>query len=181
VRVPDDAPSRAYAKIEEAIQAFELPLCAGQLALELGAAPGGAAHALARRGLSVIAVDPAAMDPGVLAFEGPEGARVTHLQVAMGALNKAMLPAPVDWLLMDVHLAPQVALHGVARVVRMLAPRLRGLVFTLKLNDWSFAERIDGFVRQVAAMGVHEPRARQLPSHRQEIAIAGLMSRPGQR
>ena len=179
VQVPPDAPSRAYAKIEEAIQEFALPVRAGQLALELGAAPGGAAYALARRGVSVIAVDPADMAAELLAYEGPEGARVTHLPIAMGALHKTMLPAPVDWLLMDVHLAPQVALHGVARIVRMLAPRLRGVVFTLKLNDWSFADAIDGFVRQVAAMGVHEPRARQLASNRQEIAIAGLMGRAG--
>ena len=181
VRVPDDAPSRAYAKIEEAIQAFELPVRAGEVALELGAAPGGAAYALARRGLSVIAVDPADMDPRALAFEGPAGARITHLPIAMGALGKELVARPVHWLLMDVHLAPQVALRGVSRIVRMLGPSLRGVVFTLKLNDWAFAERIDTFVGQVAAMGVHAPRARQLATHRQEIAIAGLMSTPRKR
>jgi 23S rRNA (cytidine2498-2'-O)-methyltransferase len=175
VTVPDDAPSRAYAKIEEAIQAFALPVRAGEVALELGAAPGGAAYALARRGVSVFAVDPADMAAQALTFRGPNGARITHLPVAMGALDKAMLPRPVHWLLMDVHLAPQVALRGVARIVRMLSPGLHGVVFTLKLNDWSFAERISAFLAQVRAMGVQAPRARQLASHRQEIAIAGLM------
>jgi 23S rRNA (cytidine2498-2'-O)-methyltransferase len=173
VLVPDESPSRAYAKIEEAIQAFDLPFREGQLAVELGAAPGGAAYALARRGISVIAVDPADMDASALQFKGPRGAQITHLPLVMGAVQRDMLPRQVDWLLMDVHLAPQVALRSVARLVRMLVPGLRGVVFTLKLNDWSFAERIDVFLRQVGALGVVEPRARQLASHRQEIAIAG--------
>jgi 23S rRNA (cytidine2498-2'-O)-methyltransferase len=175
VVVPDDAPSRAFAKIEEARQAFDLAIEPGQVALELGAAPGGAAYALARRGVSVIAVDPADMAAHALQYRGPGGAHIQHLPIAMAAVQRPMLPRTVDWLLMDVHLAPQVALRGVARIVRMLRPSLRGVVFTLKLNDWAFAERIDGFLAQVAAMGVQAPRARQLASHRQEIAIAGRM------
>jgi len=50
VRVPDDAPSRAYAKIEEAIAWAGLGVESGQVALEIGAAPGGAARARAPRG-----------------------------------------------------------------------------------------------------------------------------------
>jgi 23S rRNA (cytidine2498-2'-O)-methyltransferase len=174
VEVPPEAPSRAYAKIEEAIAAFELPIRAGQHALELGAAPGGAAYALARRGVHVTAVDPADMDAQALAFVGPGGARIRHLQIPMGALEVAQLPERVDWLLCDVHLAPQVALRGVRRIVRMTKGSLRGVVLTLKLNDWSFLDRTDAFLAQVRELGVSAPRARQLASHRQEIAIAGL-------
>jgi 23S rRNA (cytidine2498-2'-O)-methyltransferase len=173
--MPEDSPSRAYAKIEEAIQAFALPVRSGDVALELGAAPGGAAYALARRGVSVLAVDPAEMAGQTLAFVGPGDARITHLPIAMAALTREQLPRRIDWLLMDVHLAPQVALHSVRRIVPMLRPGLRGVVFTLKLNDWAFADKIETFLTQVQAMGIREPRARQLPSHRQEIAIAGLV------
>jgi 23S rRNA (cytidine2498-2'-O)-methyltransferase len=67
IEMPPDAPSRAYAKIEEAIAWLGLPLAAGQTAVELGSAPGGAALALARRGIEVWGVDPAAMAPHVLA------------------------------------------------------------------------------------------------------------------
>ena len=42
IDVPAEAPSRAYAKIEEAIVWARLPVAAGQIALEIGAAPGGA-------------------------------------------------------------------------------------------------------------------------------------------
>jgi 23S rRNA (cytidine2498-2'-O)-methyltransferase len=177
VEVPPEAPSRAYAKVEEAIAAFELPLRAGQHALELGAAPGGAAYALARRGLSVTAVDPADMDAQALAFVGPQGARIRHLQKPMAALERGDLPEQVDWLLCDVHLAPQVALRGVRKIVRMVRGSLRGVVLTLKLNDWAFVERVDDFVAQVRELGVPAARARQLASHRQELVIAGLTAR----
>jgi len=51
--MPPESPSRAFAKIEEAIAWRDLPFAAGQVALEIGAAPGGAALALARRGLGL--------------------------------------------------------------------------------------------------------------------------------
>jgi 23S rRNA (cytidine2498-2'-O)-methyltransferase len=179
--VPADAPSRAYRKTEEAIAAFELPVRAGDRALELGAAPGGGAYALARRGVTVLAVDPAAMDAKVLAFTGPGGARVKHLPVAMDEVERETLDAPVDWLLMDVNLAPQVALHGAERVAALCRSSLLGVILTLKLNDWSFLDQVPGFLATARAMGVVEPRARQLPAHRQEIVLAGLTARGRQR
>ncbi len=177
IEVPADSPSRAYAKIEEAIRVFELPVEAGQTALEIGAAPGGAAYALARRGVHVVGVDPGVMDPRVLAYRGPGGARVTHLAVPAGALEAAQLPARVDWLLLDIHVEPPAALRLARRVAGMLRPGLRGVVFTLKLNDWALAERLETYIEEVARLGVTSPRARQLASHRQEIAVAGLVTR----
>ncbi|HEY6878630.1 MAG TPA: SAM-dependent methyltransferase, partial [Polyangiales bacterium] len=181
IEVPPEAPSRAYAKIEEAIQAFALPVRTGDVALELGAAPGGAAYALLRRGVSVWGVDPAQMDARALAFVGPHEARLTHLQMPMAALRRDMLPAQVDWLLMDVHLAPQVALKTARRLASWYRETLVGAVLTLKLNDWSFAERLDSFLAQAREMGLEAPRAQQLVSHRQELCIAGLTARGRQR
>lgn len=175
--VPSDAPSRAFAKIEEAIAAFDLPVRAGDTALELGAAPGGAAYALLRRGVSVVAVDPGSMDPRLFDYPAPRAARLTHLDLTAAGLRREMLPPRIEWLLLDVHLAPQVAL----RAARKLAPWLRdgmlGAVLTLKLNDWTFADRLDSFLAQAREMGLVEPRAKQLVSHRQELCIAGLTAR----
>ncbi|HEY6879272.1 MAG TPA: SAM-dependent methyltransferase [Polyangiales bacterium] len=181
IDVPAEAPSRAYAKIEEAIEAFALPVRAGDVALELGAAPGGAAYALLRRGVSVWGVDPAEMDARALAFVGPHAARLTHLQMPMAALRREMLPEHVDWLLMDVHLAPQVALKTARRLASWYRGSLAGMVLTLKLNDWSFAERLGSFLAQAREMGIEAPHARQLASHRQELCIAGLTARGRQR
>ncbi|HEX2686884.1 MAG TPA: hypothetical protein VHN14_09705, partial [Kofleriaceae bacterium] len=109
VEVPGDAPSRAYAKIEEAIAWAALPIEAGQVALEIGAAPGGAVLALARRGLEVWGVDPGELAPSVLALPN-----VHRVAKKVGALRWEELPPRIDWLLVDVNLAPQVALHEVA-------------------------------------------------------------------
>jgi 23S rRNA (cytidine2498-2'-O)-methyltransferase len=174
IDLPPEAPSRAYLKIEEAIAAFKLPLVEGQTALELGAAPGGAVYALVRRGLHVLAVDPAELDPALLAYEGSGGARAKHLRLAAGDLSTDELPPSVDWLLLDVHLAPGVALRAARRFASHYKKTLRGAVFTLKLNDWSFADQIDSYLAQAREMGLVDPRAKQLTSHRQELCIAGL-------
>jgi 23S rRNA (cytidine2498-2'-O)-methyltransferase len=172
--LPPEAPSRAFAKIEEAILAFGLPVRAGDVALELGAAPGGAAYALLRRGVSVVAVDPAEMDPSVLGLLGPAGARLSHVRKPMGAVTRSDLPAQVQWLLLDVHLAPQVALRSAGRFASMFRRSLLGAVLTLKLNDWAFLDQLDRFEAAARSMGLIHPRARQLPAHRQELALAGL-------
>jgi 23S rRNA (cytidine2498-2'-O)-methyltransferase len=178
--VPSDTPSRAFAKIEEAIAAFDLPVRAGDTALELGAAPGGAAYALLRRGVSVVAVDPSSMDPRLFDYPAPRGARLTYLDLTVAQLRRELLPPRIEWLLLDVHLAPQVALRAARKVASWLRDGLLGAVLTLKLNDWVFADRLESFLAQAREMGLREPRAKQLVSHRQELCIAGLTAR-GQR
>ncbi len=164
VEIPGDAPSRAYAKIEEAIAWAALPIAAGHVALEIGAAPGGAVLALARRGLDVWAVDPGELAPNVLALPG-----VHHVAKKVGALRWEELPARIDWLLVDVNLAPQVALHEVARLMPRLLPTLRGAVFTLKLNDWAFVAELPALVERIRRMGLADVSLRHLPSNRREI------------
>ena len=174
VIVPADAPSRAYAKIEEAIAWRHLDVQPGQTALEIGAAPGGAALALARRGVHVIGVDTGAIDPAVLSFVHANGARVTHLPIKVGALRWEALPARVDWLLVDVNLAPQVAIHSIARLIPPLRASLRGIVFTLKLNDLRFADELPALLGRIQQLGFKDVRARHLPSNRQEVCAVGL-------
>lgn len=164
IELPAEAPSRAFAKIEEAIAWAQLPVAAGQVALEIGAAPGGAVLALARRGLEVWAVDTGELAPQVRALPG-----VHHLAKKVGAVRWEELPARVDWLLVDVNLAPQVALHEVARLMPRLAPTLAGAVITLKLNDWSFVGELPALVDRIRRMGLPDVRVRHLPSNRREV------------
>ena len=172
VAVPDDAPSRAYAKIEEAIAWAGLAVGPGQVALEIGAAPGGAALALARRGLEVWAVDTGALAPHVAALPG-----VHHVAKKVGALRWEELPAQIDWLLVDVNLAPQVALHEVGRLMPRLRAGLRGAVFTLKLNDWTFVAELPALVDRIRQMGLPDVRMQHLPSNRKEICAVALLPR----
>lgn len=166
VDMPADAPSRAYAKVEEAIAWAQLPVAAGHVALEIGAAPGGAVMAFARRGLTVYGVDTGDLAPNVRAMAG-----VHHLAIKVGALRWEQLPPRVDWLLVDVNLAPQVALHEVARLMPKLMPTLRGAIFTLKLNDMSFVSALPTLVERIASFGLAHVRMRHLPSNRREICV----------
>lgn len=167
-----DAPSRAYAKIEEAIAWAELPIAPGQVALEIGCAPGGAMLALARRGVEVWGVDTADVAPQVLAEPTAH-----HVRQKVGALRWEDLPPRVDWLLLDVNLAPQVALHEVARLMPRLRTTLRGAVFTLKLNDWSFADTLPRLVDRIGVMGFSQVSLRHLPSNRREMTAVALTPR----
>jgi 23S rRNA (cytidine2498-2'-O)-methyltransferase len=164
VDVPADAPSRAYAKIEEAIAWAELPVEAGQVALEIGCAPGGAMLALVRRGLDVWGVDTGELAPVVRAEP-----RAHHLAMKVGALRWEELPPRIDWLLVDVNLAPQVALHEVARLMPPLREHLRGAVITLKLNDDAVVAEVPKLVERIRVLGFSDVRLRHLPSNRREI------------
>lgn len=172
VAVPVDAPSRAYAKIEEAIAWAGLDVARGHVALEIGAAPGGAVLALARRGLEVWAVDTGALAPQVAALPA-----VHHLAKKVGALRWEELPPRVDWLLLDVNLAPQVALHEIARLMPRLRSTLRGAVLTLKLNDWTFVSELPVLVDRIRQMGFPDVRMQHLPSNRREICAIAIRDR----
>jgi 23S rRNA (cytidine2498-2'-O)-methyltransferase len=171
--LPAEAPSRAWLKLEQALAWSGLPLRRGQTAVEIGSAPGGACFALVERGLLVVGVDPGAMEPRLLAR--PE---FRHLPLPLGALRREQLPPRVDWLLLDVNLAPQVALHAIKRIVATLRPTLRGVIFTLKLNDWSLAAEVPALCRRVAAMGLPNVRATQLCANRREICVVATPARP---
>ena len=164
VDVPAEAPSRAYAKIEEAIAWAQLPVERGQVALEIGAAPGGAVLALARRGVEVWGVDTGELAPNVLAHPN-----VVHVGKKVGALRWEDLPPVVDWLLVDVNLAPQVALHEVSRLMPRLKKTLRGAVITLKLNDWSFVDELPALRERIVQLGLPRVQMRHLPSNRREV------------
>jgi 23S rRNA (cytidine2498-2'-O)-methyltransferase len=176
--LPPEAPSRAWLKIEEALRWSGLPLRAGEVALELGSAPGGTSWALLDRGLTVIGLDPGAMDPRVLARPG-----FSHLQMTLGDLRREHLPQKIDWLLLDVNLAPQVALHQTRRIVSMLRSTLRGVILTLKLNDqrWKSADEVPALCKRVAGMGLVSVRATHLAANRREICLVALVPRASSR
>ncbi len=176
VEIPEGAPSRAFAKLEEALAWSGLSVRAGATAVELGAAPGGAALALARRGVHVVAIDPAAMDPGVLAFEGPGGARVRHVMKAGAAVAAEDVPADAELLLMDANLAPPVALRYFARVAS-LAEGARAAVLTLKINDDKMFAAIPKHLARLEALGWGDTIATRLPSNRSEICVVAKRPR----
>ena len=169
VPIPAAAPSRAWAKIEEAIAWSGLVPRAGDNAVEIGSAPGGASYALLERGLHVHGIDPGAMSPLVLDYVGARGNRFVHHARPAAEVDARALPRKIHWLANDVNLAPMVALRYVERLVALAGDRLRGAFITLKLNDDAIFEALPRLAVRIGRLGAKETRWVQLPSHRSEI------------
>lgn len=167
--LPEEAPSRAYLKIEEALLWTGNPVRPGDTAVEIGSAPGGASFALLKRGLRVVGIDPADMDPRVLAQPG-----FTHLREPIAGVRTECLPESIQWLLLDMNVAPNVILNQVERLSRRLTGSLLGVYLTLKMNDPRMVAAIPKMIEHVRSMGMARVRARQLASNKREIAVFGL-------
>ncbi len=171
------APSRAYYKLCEGLVYADIPLRAGDVAVELGSAPGGASFALLRRGLEVHGVDPGAMDPLVLGYTGAgtkKNNRFVHHACTMGQVKRRDLPRALQWIVADVNLAPQIALQTVRRLAARPRPALCGVLLTLKIDNWKALRHLPGWLRQVEAMGMVEVGKTQLSRNRMEVFAYGL-------
>jgi 23S rRNA (cytidine2498-2'-O)-methyltransferase len=156
-----DAPSSAHRKIEEALLLLEDGPRAGELVVDLGAAPGGWSHVMLERGARVIAVDRADLDDKLLKNE-----RLTHVRSDAFGYTPPEAPA---WWLCDVIAEPQRALE-VARAA-LGRPQTRGLVVTLKLT-----RPVDLEVLAAAKkLAAHTPgfigRIKQLASNKLEATL----------
>jgi 23S rRNA (cytidine2498-2'-O)-methyltransferase len=171
IELPENAPSRAYLKVEEAIRWSHAPIQFGDCAVEIGSAPGGASYALLQRGVNVVGIDPAEMDQKVLEF-GTK--RFIHIQQTIATVRREDLPEQVDWLLLDMNVSPQITLFQVDRLVSRMQNCLLGVMLTVKLNEWSIADQIPDMLAHLKAMGMTRVRATQLPSNKQELFIYGL-------
>jgi 23S rRNA (cytidine2498-2'-O)-methyltransferase len=169
--LPDDAPSRAWLKLEEAARLFRIPFAVGERAVELGSAPGGAARALLDRGLEVVGVDPGDMDARVAAHP-----RFAHIKSTSPSVDPRRLQ-PIQWLLLDVNVPPRTALRGALPFVAVHAATLQGFVFTMKMKDWSLASEVDDWLASIrAAAPDFAVEARQLWSNGREICVVGGLS-----
>lgn len=169
ITMPEASPSRAYIKLEEALRWSHAPLKAGDIAVEIGSAPGGASFALLERGLKVVGIDPGEMDPRVLARP-----TFKHICRPVAQVLREELPSSIEWLLLDMNVEPRISLYAVDRLAGRMTESLLGVFLTVKLNRWSIADEIPSMLEHVKAMGMTRARATQLPSNRQEIMIHGL-------
>lgn len=169
ITMPEESPSRAYIKLEEALRWSHAPLKAGDIAVEIGSAPGGASFALLERGLKVVGIDPGEMDPRVLARP-----TFKHICRPVAQVLREELPPSIEWLLLDMNVEPRISLYAVDRLAGRMTESLLGVFLTVKLNRWSIADEIPSMLEHVKAMGMTRARATQLPSNRQEIMIHGL-------
>jgi 23S rRNA (cytidine2498-2'-O)-methyltransferase len=175
IALPANAVSRAYLKMAEALRWSALPVERGQKIVELGCAPGGASQALLARGLIVVGIDPAKVDPRLL-----EERNFTHVRKRAADVRRRDFRG-VAWLAADMNVAPQTTLDTVEAIVTHPTVNIRGLLVMLKLLDWSMAEEIPRYLQRVRDWGYADVRARQLAYNRQEICVAAVRSRASRR
>jgi 23S rRNA (cytidine2498-2'-O)-methyltransferase len=171
IELPAEAVSRTYLKTAEALLWSRLPVEPGDRCVELGSAPGGSSQALLERGLRVIGIDPAEMDPAVL-----EHPNFTHIRARTAALKRDEFRG-IRWLTVDSNVAPVHTLDAVEDIVTNDQVHVRGMLLTLKMPDWSLAEAIPEYLERVRSWGYHYVNARQLAFDRQEICVAALRRR----
>ena len=163
------SPSRAYYKIAEAYESFDLPFDNMERVLELGSAPGGASQFLLEQDMKVLGVDPADMDPEIL-----KKFSFKHLRRPFETLTEADFKDNVDWIVSDINLPPTIVLKEIYRMLTFLTPK--GLVLTLKMNEMKHLELIASVREQFRKRGFTKVELKYLPSHKKEIALIALHS-----
>ncbi len=171
VEFPEGMVSRAYLKMEEALAWSRMPLKAGELWAEIGSAPGGSSQALLKHGVRVLGIDPAKMDPAVLA-----NPNFTHVQMR-GADVRRREYRDVRYLTADINVAPNYTLDTVESIVTHQDVNIRGLLLTLKLLEWKLADELPQYLDRIRSWGYGQVRARQLHHNRQEVCVAAVRKR----
>lgn len=162
-----EAPSRAYYKIAEAAEAFDLPFDHEEKVLELGSAPGGATQFLLDNDLRVYGVDPADMDPKIVKHP-----KFRHYRMPFEHIVEDTFKQDIDWIISDVNLPPTVVMKEVVRLHDFMAPR--GLVITLKINESKHLRQLWNYIDDVDKLGYERYALKYLPSHRQEVCLVAM-------
>jgi 23S rRNA (cytidine2498-2'-O)-methyltransferase len=175
IALPPHAVSRAWLKMTEALAWAALPMTPAQRIVELGCAPGGASQALLEHGLLVTGIDPAEVDPRVLAHP-----HFTHIRKRADDVRRREFRG-VAWLAADMNVAPDTMLDTVESIVTHPQVTIRGLLLTVKLLEWKLAANIPAYLSRIQSWGYDAARARQLAHNRQEVCVAALRSEAAQR
>ena len=165
IALPPRMISRAYLKIVEALEWSRLPVKPGDRCVEIGSSPGGSCLALLERGLLVTGIDPAEMDPEVIAHP-----HFTHIRAIARHVKRGVF-RECRWLVMDANVAPNYTLDTLDGVLGQGGARPEGLVLTLKLTDPALAEKLPAIAERIRRYGYRRVRMRQLAYNRQEICV----------
>lgn len=165
VHPPAEMISRAYLKMAEALAWSGLPIQADDWFVEIGSAPGGACQRLLDLGLNVTGIDPAEMDPVLLAHP-----RFEHWRNKSSAVRRKNY-AKFRWLAADANVAPNYTLDAVEDIVTYPTSRMEGLLLTLKLSSYELCDHFQSYVARVRGWGFPRVEIRQLASNRRECCL----------
>ena len=160
--------SRAHLKVTECLQWSGIHIKPNDVCVEIGAAPGGVCQKLLQLGATVVAVDPAELDPVVAGHQ-----KLTHLRMRGREIpHKAI--ADAKWLFVDSNVAPQHTLDTVEELIQGERVNFRGLFLTLKLVDQKLTAQIPEYIQRVRSWGFGFVKTRQLAYGGQEICLVAL-------
>ena len=160
--------SRAYFKLSEALLWSGITIRPGDICAEIGSAPGGACQLLLEKGASVIGIDPAEMETGILEHEN-----FVHVR-KRGSDVKRKEFRNTKWLLSDLNADPKFSIDTVAEIVNHPLVDVKGIILTLKFSEWKNATSIPELMKTVKALGFQVVKARQLSFNRREICLVAV-------
>lgn len=159
IEKPDEAPSRAWHKIQQACEFFHWEIQKGETVIEVGSAPGGISYYLLEKGAKLFAIDPAQMDNKFQNF--------THIQKSIFDVDRRDLPKHCDWLVSDLNLSGDLNVAQCKRISEYY-PKLKGGFITIKTPkdfDVKHMRKWESEFNRFKTTIIH------LPSHRREIGL----------
>jgi len=156
------APSRAFAKLLEAELRLGRAIKAGEICVDLGAAPGSWTYVAANRGARVMAVDRSPLREDLT--------RHRRVEFHRGDAFSFEPPRPMDWLLCDVIAAPE----RTAELLRGWLQRrwCRHFVATVKLRDAPGADTLARLKRELPPL-TRELFLTRLCANKREVCAFG--------
>lgn len=167
LKLPEQAPSRAYLKIAEALLWSDYINRGNETVLELGSAPGGASYAMVERGFKVYGVDNALMSEILL-----KNSMFVHIKEPMQKVQDKDIPRPCHLLVSDVNVLPSLIISQIKRFMS-LRPGIHSVYYTLKIGDKISVGEVLKHVETFKTFGFKEVKATQLPSNKSEILLYG--------
>lgn len=161
--------SRAYYKAAEAITWSGFDFQPGDLAVEIGSAPGGACGRLLELGLRVMGVDPAEMDPRI-----KQHPKFQHVRARGGDLPRRQFRG-AKWMLVDSNVKPEKTLTTIQNIVTHRHSDFQGLLITLKIGDYKAADQIEQWFDTILKWKPQQVEARQLARNKCEVCFAVRM------
>lgn len=160
--------SRAYFKLKEALLWSGIRVNPGDQVAEIGSAPGGACQLLLEMGAHVIGIDPAEMESEIL-----EHKNFTHIR-RRGSEVKRRDFRNVRWLIADLNMDPDFTLDTIAEVVQHDLVDVKGVIMTLKFQDWKMVKKIPSYMARAKELGFQVVKSRQLAFNRGEFCLVAV-------
>jgi hypothetical protein len=166
IELPPHSPSRAYLKIAQIVQQFQLIISEKDCVFELGASPGGITTYFLDKKCVVYAVDTA---PLKIQHE-----RLFTMIESVQHLNADHIPKNTHWLVSDLNLSPKQMIQEVIRLGATLK-NLKGILLTVKLPKMETIRHLQHYEK---LMEKNFPTMSfsyfQVPSHKKETHLIGL-------